>query len=52
MAVQEALEEENTKDTPSFGSEDLEDIHRSGAEAGPSRHLPLSRGSVCHRWIE
>jgi len=23
MAIQEALEEENTKDTPSFGTEDL-----------------------------
>jgi len=34
MAIQEALEEENTKDTPSFGSEDLEKIHRSGTEAG------------------
>jgi len=28
MALQEALEEENTKDTPSFGTEDLEVIHR------------------------
>jgi len=34
MAIQEALEEESTKDTPSFGSEDLEKIHRSGTEAG------------------
>jgi len=34
MAIQEALEEESTKDTPSFGSEDLEEIHRSGTEAG------------------
>ena len=34
MAIQEALEEENTKDTPSFGTEDLEEIHRSGTEAG------------------
>ena len=34
MATQEALEEESTKDTPSFGSEDLEEIHRSGTEAG------------------
>jgi len=33
-AIQEALEEESTKDTPSFGSEDLEKIHRSGTEAG------------------
>jgi len=34
MAIQEALEEENTKDTPSFGTEDLVVIHRSGTEAG------------------
>jgi len=34
MAIQEALEEENTKDTPSFGMEDLEEIHRSRTEAG------------------
>jgi len=34
VAIQEALEEENTKDTPSFGTEDLEEIHRSGTEAG------------------
>jgi len=34
MAIQEALEEENTKYTPSFGTEDLEEIHRSGTEAG------------------
>ena len=27
IAIQEALEEENTKDTPSFGMEDLEEIH-------------------------
>jgi len=33
MAIQEALEEESTKDTPSFGTEDLEEIHRSGTEA-------------------
>jgi len=33
-AIQEALEQESTKDTPSFGSEDLEKIHRSGTEAG------------------
>ena len=30
MAIQEALEEESTKDTPSFGKEDLDEIHRSG----------------------
>ena len=34
MVIQEVLEEESTKDTPSFGTEDLEVIHRSGAEAG------------------
>jgi len=34
IAIQEALEEENTKDTNSFGREDLEEIHRSGTEAG------------------
>jgi len=32
MSIQEALEEEKTKDTPSFGMEDLEVIHRSGSE--------------------
>jgi len=34
IALQEALEEDNKKDTPSFGKEDLEVIHRSGTEAG------------------
>ena len=34
IVLQEALEEENRKDTPSFGSEDLQKIHRSGTEAG------------------
>ena len=34
IIIQEALEEENKKDTPSFGREDLEEIHRSGTEAG------------------
>ena len=33
-AIQEALEAESTKDIPSFGSEDLEVIHRAGTEAG------------------
>jgi len=33
-AIHEALEADNTKDTPSFGSEDLKDIHRAGTEAG------------------
>ena len=51
MAIPEALEEESTKDTPTFGSEDLEEIHRSGKKR-PSRHLQLPRGSICHRWIE
>jgi len=34
IVLQEALEEDNRKDTPTFGSEDLEKIHRSGTEAG------------------
>ena len=34
IALQEALEEDDTKDHPSFGKEDLEEIHRSGTEAG------------------
>ena len=34
IVLQEALEEENRKDTPSFGNEGLEKIHRSGTEAG------------------
>jgi len=34
MAIQEALEEESTKNTPSFGTEDLEEIHRTGTEVG------------------
>ena len=34
IALQEALKEDNKKDTPSFGREDLEEIHRSGTEAG------------------
>ena len=33
-AIQGALEADNTKDTPSFGSEDLEEIHRAGTEVG------------------
>jgi len=32
--LQEALEADITKDTPSFGSEDLEEIHRACTEAG------------------
>ena len=34
IVIQEALEEENKNDTPSFGREDLQEIHRSGTEAG------------------
>ena len=34
IALQEALEEDNKKDTPSFGMEHLEEIYRSGTEAG------------------
>jgi len=34
IAIQEALKEENKKDTPSFGREDLEEIRRFGTEAG------------------
>jgi len=33
-AIQEAREADNTKDTPSFGSKDLEEIHRAGTGAG------------------
>jgi len=34
IAIQDALEEDNKKDTPSFGREDLEVIHRVGTETG------------------
>jgi len=34
IALQEALQGDNKKDAPSFGREDLEEIHRSGTEAG------------------
>ena len=34
ITLQESLEEESRKDTPAFGEEDLEIIHRSGTEAG------------------
>jgi len=34
ITIQEALEAENSKDTPSFGTEDLAKIHRLGTEAG------------------
>ena len=34
IALQEALEEDNKKDTPSFGRKDLEEIHRAGTETG------------------
>jgi len=33
-AIQEALEADNTKDIPSFGLEDFEEIHRAGTKAG------------------
>jgi len=33
-AIQKALEADNTKDTLSFGSEDLEKIHKASTEAG------------------
>jgi len=33
-AIQESLETENPKDTPCFGTADLEDIHRASTEAG------------------
>jgi len=32
--IQEALEAENSKDTPSFGTKDLKKVHRSGTESG------------------
>jgi len=34
ITIQEALEAENSKYTPSFGTEDLEKVHRLGTEAG------------------
>ena len=34
ITLQESLEEESRKDTPAFGEEDLEIIHRAGTEAG------------------
>ena len=34
ITIQEAIEAENLKDTPSFGMEDLENIHRRGTEVG------------------
>ena len=34
IAIQESLEAGNTKNTPSFRSENLEEIHRAGTEAG------------------
>jgi len=33
-AIQEALEADNTKETPSFDTEDVEDINRASTEAG------------------
>ena len=44
--IQKALEEEDRKDTPSFGKEDLEEIHRSGTEAGLLGIYSLDRKSV------
>ena len=49
--IQEALEADNTKDTPSFGTEDLKDIHRAGTEAGLLR-IYNPRDSLHHRWIQ
>jgi hypothetical protein len=34
ITIQEAIEAENSKDTTSFGTEDLEKRHRLGTEAG------------------
>ena len=34
ITIQEAIEAENSKDTPSFGTEDLEKMHRLGTEVG------------------
>ena len=45
IVLQEALEEDNKKDAPSFGREDIEEIHRSGTEAGLLRiniHIYIS----------
>ena len=57
MAIQEALEEENTKDAPSFGTEDFEEIHRSGTEAGlsgiynfPEQYLPQTDQTIRGSW--
>jgi len=52
MAIQDALEEENTKDTPSFGTEDLEEIHRSSTEAGLLGIYNFPGDSICHRQIK
>jgi hypothetical protein len=48
IAIQEALEEENTKYTPSFGREDLEEMHRSSTEAGLLGIYNFP-GSVCQK---
>jgi len=34
ITIQEAIEAENSKDAPSFGTEDIEKVHRLGTEAG------------------
>ena len=45
IALQEALEEDEKKDTPSFGKEDLEEIHRSGTEG-----LTIPTAHICHTY--
>jgi len=52
IILQEALEEENRKDTPSFGSEDLEIIHRSGTQAGLLGIYNFPGSVICHRRIK
>jgi len=34
ITIQEAIEADNAKDIPSVGTEDIENIHRRGIEAG------------------
>jgi len=34
ITIQEAIEADDSKDTPFFGTEDLENIHRRGTKAG------------------
>ena len=47
LIIQEALQAENSKDTPSFGTEDLEKIHLR-YRGGPIGHLLLPIGSLWH----